>query len=180
MALSLPAFTGVTPYHPAYAPSSRKEYRRRTDTAPLFLVDINPQPRAVAQIGVALIDFRTAWEHLAQRIINRRIFLNAKLVTLMSRCILASTPTGEISPGPCHAVRTPCSSLGRQFFRRSDAANGADVTTDIVDQLWVISGFQSLTLVNSSPIEIGVEDCWRGHLQPFEIFRRDRILRKNN
>ena len=66
-----------------------------------------PRPgRSFAHI-IAVADLGRAGEDLLRALAEEVRLLDAEVWQARSRCRLAACPTGETSPGPCQAVRTP-------------------------------------------------------------------------
>ena len=95
-----------------------------------------------------------------------------------SRWRLAAWPTGETSPGPCQAVRTPKNSQSAASLRaRRQAADVRDVDADEVDQA-VADQRHVLVLVDEQLAhrDRDVLVCWRRMLEVADVLRGERVF----
>ena len=90
---------------------------------------------------------------------------------------LAAWPTGETSPGPCQAVRTPNHSHSAASLRAGLRPPICEMWTRMKSiSRSVISGRYSCGVLNSSPIAIGVLVCWRRMPEVAVLLGRERVL----
>ena len=71
-----------------------------------FLVDVDTQTGLVVGVHVTLLELGAAGEDVERILLEAGPLLDTEVQLETSMWMSAAWPTGEVSPGPCHAVRT--------------------------------------------------------------------------